>query len=162
MDERAHALVRRTARPRSLPRTMPDPQMRNPSGARRVAGRARRRAARVRVLVGLACRALGDDATAELEFDGARAAFEALGATPDVQRVVDISGSDGDQAAGGLSPRELEVLRLVAAGKKNRQIASELVLSEKTVARHVSNIFAKVGVSSRAAATAFAYENDLV
>ncbi|HYZ93166.1 MAG TPA: LuxR C-terminal-related transcriptional regulator [Actinomycetota bacterium] len=119
-------------------------------------------AARVRVLVGLACRALGDDATAELEFDGARAAFEALGATPDVQRVVDISGSDGDQAAGGLSPRELEVLRLVAAGKKNRQIASELVLSEKTVARHVSNIFAKVGVSSRAAATAFAYENDLV
>ncbi len=62
----------------------------------------------------------------------------------------------------GLSPRELEVLRLVAAGKTNRQIAASLVISEHTVARHVQNIFAKLGLSSRAAATAFAFEHDLV
>jgi DNA-binding NarL/FixJ family response regulator len=63
---------------------------------------------------------------------------------------------------GGLSPRELEVLRLVAAGNTNRGIATELVLSEKTVARHVANIFTKLGISSRSAATAYAYEHDLV
>jgi DNA-binding NarL/FixJ family response regulator len=62
----------------------------------------------------------------------------------------------------GLTPRELEVLCLVAAGRTNRQIADVLVLSARTVDRHVSNIFAKLGVSSRAAATAFAYEHELV
>ena len=65
-------------------------------------------------------------------------------------------------APGGLSPRELEVLRLVATGRTNPAIARELVLSEKTVARHLSNIFAKLGLSSRSAATAYAYEHDLV
>jgi DNA-binding NarL/FixJ family response regulator len=62
----------------------------------------------------------------------------------------------------GLTGRELEVLRLVAAGKTNKVIAKELFLSEKTIDRHVSNIFAKVNVASRAAATAYAYENGLV
>jgi DNA-binding NarL/FixJ family response regulator len=61
-----------------------------------------------------------------------------------------------------LTPREIEVLRLVATGATNREIADSLVISDKTVARHVSNMFAKLGVSSRAAATAFAYEHDLV
>jgi DNA-binding CsgD family transcriptional regulator len=118
-------------------------------------------AARVRVLIGLACRALGDEGTAGMELDAARTAFEELGAIPDVERVLDLTDRSTGRP-GGLSPREVEVLRFVAAGRTNRQIASELVLSEKTVARHVSNIFAKLGVPSRAAATAYAYENDLV
>jgi DNA-binding NarL/FixJ family response regulator len=62
----------------------------------------------------------------------------------------------------GLSPRELEVVRLVAAGRSNQAIAAELVLSEKTVARHLSNIFGKLGVTSRTAAAAYAYEHGLV
>ena len=66
------------------------------------------------------------------------------------------------KSAHGLSPRELEVLRRVAGGKTNKEIATELVLSERTVERHVSNIFAKLGVSKRAAATAFAYEHQLL
>jgi DNA-binding NarL/FixJ family response regulator len=66
------------------------------------------------------------------------------------------------EEASGLTPRELQVLRLVAAGKSNRSIATDLFLSEKTVARHMSNIFSKLGLSSRAAATAYAYEHDLV
>lgn len=118
-------------------------------------------AARARVLLALACRAVGDEATAQLEMDGARAAFEELGAAPDLERVAELLGPRAGKP-GGLSPREVEVLRLVAAGKTNRAIANDLVLSEKTVARHVSNIFAKLGVPSRAAATAYAYEHDLV
>ena len=70
--------------------------------------------------------------------------------------------SDALAARTGLSPRELEVLRLVAQGKTNRVIAAELVVSEKTVASHVSHIFTKLGVTSRSAATAFAYDNDIV
>lgn len=119
-------------------------------------------AARVRVLIGLACREFGDEDTAEMEFDAARWVFQQLGAAPDVARVEALSRKVAAKAAGGLTAREVQVLRLVAAGKTNRAIAADLFLSEKTVARHVSNIFTKLGVSSRAAATAYAYEHDLV
>jgi DNA-binding NarL/FixJ family response regulator len=113
-------------------------------------------AARVRVLVATACRALGDEDSAALELDAARAVFERLGAAPD------LAALGGAEAAHGLSPRELQVLRLVAAGSTNRAIAAELVLSERTVDRHVSNILAKLRVPSRSAATAYAYEHRLV
>ena len=119
-------------------------------------------AARVRVQVGLACRALGDDDTAELEFDAARQVFRALGAAPDVRRVDALSTSVQSSPANRLSGRELEVLRLVAAGRTNREIAAELVISERTVDRHVSNLFVKLDVSTRSAATAYAYEHDLL
>ena len=118
-------------------------------------------AARTRVLVGLACRVLGDDDSATLELEAARDVFEQLGAAPDVARV-DAHIAPAPVNTHGLSPRELEVLRLVAAGNTNREIASILVVSEHTVARHVQNIFAKLGVSSRTAAGAFAFEHDLV
>jgi DNA-binding NarL/FixJ family response regulator len=119
-------------------------------------------AARARVLIALACRELGDADTAEMELDAARAAFQQLGAGPDLDRVEALSRKGGAKAAGGLTAREAQVLRLVAAGKTNRAIAADLILSEKTVARHVSNIFTKLGVPSRAAATAYAYEHGLV
>jgi DNA-binding CsgD family transcriptional regulator len=119
-------------------------------------------AARTRVLIGQACRALDDADTAEMEFDAARWVFEELGAAPDLARVEQLSISTPAPAPGGLSLRELQVLRLVAAGKTNRGIAGELFLSEKTVHRHVSNIFTKLEVSSRSAATAYAFEHDLV
>jgi DNA-binding CsgD family transcriptional regulator len=119
-------------------------------------------AAGTRTLIGLACRGLGDEDGALMELDAARWAFQELGAAPDVARIDAYAGAVGAANAGGLTARELEVLRLVAAGKTNRAIAADLVLSEKTVARHVSNIFGKLGVSSRAAATAHAYEHDLV
>jgi ATP/maltotriose-dependent transcriptional regulator MalT len=117
-------------------------------------------AARARVRVGLACRALGDEDTAALELEAAREAFAGLGAAPELARLDPLVA--GGRAAAGLSPRELEVLRLVAAGRSNREIAAALVISEHTVARHVQNIFAKLGVSSRTAASAFAYEHHLV
>jgi DNA-binding CsgD family transcriptional regulator len=116
-------------------------------------------AARVRVLIGIACRELGDAASAGLEFEAARSVLEELGARPDLERLARIAGSP---RPGGLSRRESEVLTLVAAGKTNRAIATELFISEKTVARHVSNIFAKLGLSSRAEATAYAYEHGVV
>jgi DNA-binding CsgD family transcriptional regulator len=119
-------------------------------------------AAGTRALIGLACRGLGDEDGAAMELDAARWAFQELGATPDVARIEALSRAAAAADACGLTARELEVLRLVAAGKTNRSIAEDLFLSEKTVARHVSNIFAKLGVSSRAAATAHAYEHDLV
>jgi DNA-binding CsgD family transcriptional regulator len=118
--------------------------------------------ARVRLLVGLACRALGDEDGAALELDAARAAFDAVGAEPDVRRVDSLSGRTEKNGDHGLSARELEVLRLLASGRTNRAIAAELVVSEHTVARHIQNIFRKLGVSSRTAATAFAFEHDLV
>jgi DNA-binding CsgD family transcriptional regulator len=118
-------------------------------------------AARVRSLIGFACRALGDEDTAEMELDAARWVFEQLGAAPDLARLDSLSGRPSASTA-GLTTRELEVLRLVAAGKSNRAIANELFISDKTVARHLSNIFAKLGLSSRSAATAYAYEHQLV
>jgi DNA-binding CsgD family transcriptional regulator len=118
--------------------------------------------ARVRVLVGRACRALGDEDSAALELDAARSVFAALGAAPDVTRVDTLRGRGGAAGAHGLTARELEVLRLVAAGETNKAIAATLVLSERTVDRHVSNIFAKLGTSSRTAATAYAYRHELV
>jgi DNA-binding NarL/FixJ family response regulator len=116
-------------------------------------------AARVRVLIGVACRELGDGASAELEFEAARGVLEALGARPDLERLARLAGSSRPE--GPLSRRESEVLALVAAGKTNRVIATKLFISEKTVARHVSNIFAKLGLSSRAEATAYAYKHGL-
>jgi DNA-binding CsgD family transcriptional regulator len=118
--------------------------------------------ARTRVDIGLACRALGDDDGAALELEAAGLVFEELGATPELTRVEALAGGSAHRGRHGLSSRELEVLRLVAAGSSNRQIASELVISEHTVARHVQNIFMKLGVSSRAAAGAFAFKHDLV
>jgi DNA-binding CsgD family transcriptional regulator len=115
----------------------------------------------VRVSIARACRALDDEDTAAMELDAARRVFAELGAEPDVARVDALAPPKSARTA-GLTPREIEVLRLVAGGRTNRAIAGELVLSEKTVARHVSNIFAKLGVSSRSAATAYAYEHDLV
>lgn len=117
-------------------------------------------AARVRALIGRACMALGDEDSAAMELDAARAAFQALGATPDVDRL-DARTSRRADRTHGLTPRELEVLALVATGKTNREVADELFISDKTVARHVSNIFGKLGVSSRSAATAYAYEHGL-
>jgi len=119
-------------------------------------------AARVRVLLGLACGALSDDDTAALELEAARAVFEQLGAAPDLARVDSLTGGSHSLDAQGLTPRELQVLRLVAAGQTNKAIAAELVLSERTVDRHVSNIFSKLSVPSRAAATAYAYEHQLI
>jgi DNA-binding CsgD family transcriptional regulator len=119
-------------------------------------------AARVRVLVGLACRDLGDTDTAEMELDAARHAFEDLGAAPDVALVRDLARTIAPTAAEHLTARERQVLCLVATGKTNRAIAETLAISEKTVARHVSNIFTKLGISSRAAATAYAFQNRLV
>ena len=119
-------------------------------------------AARVRVLIGEACRELGDKDSSDLEFDAARHAFMGLGAAPDLAHVEDRSRKDAPLRVGGLTGREVQVLALVATGKTNRAIATELVISEKTVARHISNIFAKLGLSSRSAATAYAYEHGLV
>ena len=118
-------------------------------------------AARVRVLLSAACRALGDGDAADLERDAARGVFEQLGATPDLERLGRNAGSAAPPA-GPLTAREAEVLRLVATGQTNRGIARELSISEKTVARHVSNIFTKLGLSSRAAATAYAFQHGLV
>jgi DNA-binding CsgD family transcriptional regulator len=118
-------------------------------------------AARARVLLGLACRVLGDDDAAELELEAARGAFEILGAAPDVVWVDALSGLAEAAAPHGLTARECEVLRLVATGRSNKEIAAELVISEHTVARHVQNLFRKLDVSSRAAAGAFAFQHGL-
>jgi DNA-binding CsgD family transcriptional regulator len=117
-------------------------------------------AAQIRRTLGLACRELGDDDGAELAITAALAVFERLGATAESARTRELLGGPRDVA--GLTAREIEVLRLVAAGKSNREIATELYLSAKTVSRHLSNIFCKIGVSSRTAAAAFAYEHSLV
>ena len=118
--------------------------------------------ARARLLLGQACRRLGDEDAFELELGAARSAFEELGAVPDAAAAESLTGSGRPHAAHGLSPRELEVLRLLATGKSNREIASELVISEHTVARHVQNILTKLRVSSRTAAGAYGFEHGLV
>ena len=109
--------------------------------------------ARVRRLIAQACRALGDEDSSRMDFDAALETLDTLG--------VPMEHSDRE-ATHGLTERELHVLRLLAAGSTNKAIAAQLILSDRTVDRHVSNIFAKMGVSSRAAATAYAYEHRLL
>jgi ATP/maltotriose-dependent transcriptional regulator MalT len=117
-------------------------------------------AAETQVLLGRAARTVGDEETARLEWAAARAAFERLDATPDVERVDALLAWDLPTPR-GLTAREVEVLRLVARGRSNREIGAELFISEHTVARHLSNIFRKLDVTSRSAATSFAYEHHL-
>jgi len=119
-------------------------------------------AARVRTLIGQCCRELGDEETAQLEFDAALRLFRQLGARPDAASVEALIRKTLPTQACGLTAREVEVIRLIAAGKTNRMIATDLFLSEKTVARHISNIFTKLGLASRSAATAYAFEHRLV
>jgi DNA-binding CsgD family transcriptional regulator len=115
--------------------------------------------AQARMRYGTALRCAGDEEDALLELRAALAAFERLGAAGDAGRTAALLG--GEALPRGLTAREAEVLRLVAAGKTNREVAAALVISEHTVARHVQNIFAKLDVSSRSAATAFAFEHGL-
>ena len=117
--------------------------------------------ARTRVLIGMACRKLGDDDSCAMELESARGIFLELHAGPDANRVEELLKPSTRAPEGDLTGREVEVLALIATGKTNREIAAELVISEKTVARHVSNIFVKLGVSSRAAATAFAFKHGI-
>lgn len=123
--------------------------------------------ARIRVLVGRAFQELGDEEGAQLERDAAQRIFVELGAAPDVAAIDPLSVTPciektSTNGAQGLSPRELEVLLLLASGKTNKLIAGAIFVSEKTVDRHVSNIFAKLGVPTRAAATAWAYRHGLL
>jgi len=116
--------------------------------------------ARTQVLIARACQMLDDNDSADIELDAASRTFQQLGARLDLARLDKCSGKPSSVA--GLTSRELQVLRLVATGRTNRAIAEELGLSEKTVARHLSNIFNKLDVSSRAGATAYAFEHRLV
>jgi DNA-binding CsgD family transcriptional regulator len=118
--------------------------------------------ARVRVRIGLACRALGDEDTAALELEAARTTFEGLGAAPDLAWVESVTQEPRAGATHGLTGRELQLLKQVAAGKTNKEIAADLSISEHTVARHVQNIFAKLGVSTRTEAASFAFAKRLV
>ena len=118
--------------------------------------------ARARELIGLACRNLGDEDSARLELEAARDTFVRLGAATDLARIDSSEEVDGRGDSPGLTKRELEVLRLLSAGDTNKEIAASLVLSVRTVDRHVSNLYAKLGVSSRAAAATYAHEHGLV
>jgi DNA-binding CsgD family transcriptional regulator len=118
-------------------------------------------AAQVRMLLAAACRAAGDIEAARLELRAALGTFERLGAVPDARRAAALLSERRGGLPGGLTRREAEVLRLVAAGGTNRDIARELVISEHTVARHLNNIYAKLNVTSRAAATAYACSHGL-
>ncbi|MFI7014031.1 LuxR C-terminal-related transcriptional regulator [Streptomyces sp. NPDC050164] len=118
-------------------------------------------AAQVRMALAAVDRTAGDEEGARMELRAARQTFQRLGAVPDSRRAAALLASARRREAGGLTEREIQVLRLVAAGRTNRAIAAELVISEHTVARHLNNIFAKLGVSSRAAATAYAYRHGL-
>jgi DNA-binding NarL/FixJ family response regulator len=117
--------------------------------------------ARARVMVALASRAVDDSDAASFQLDAARRTFERLGAAHDADRVQELQKSERAGLEGPLTTREREVLALVATGKTNRAIAAQLGLSEKTVARHVANIFMKLDLSTRAAATAYAFKNGL-
>lgn len=116
--------------------------------------------ARTRALIALACREIGDGDTAALELEAAGRLFARLGAQPDLARVAALRGQPAQTH--NLTERELQVLRLVATGMTNHAVAADLRLSGKTVERHLSNAFAKLGVSSRAAATAYAYQHQLL
>jgi len=118
--------------------------------------------ARTRTSLAKALLAVGDEDTARLELEAARSTFSHLGAAPDRVEVEALSGTEGPGKPHDLTPRELEVLRLLASGATNRSIAEKLVLSQRTVDRHVSNIFAKLGVTTRSAATSHAYRHRLV
>lgn len=118
-------------------------------------------AAHVRLWMVRALRELGDHEVADMELDAAADVFSRLKATPALAQVHELSRRPEQAAPGGLTPRELEVLELVATGATNRDVADALVISEKTVARHLSNMFTKLGVGTRAAATAWAYKHDL-
>jgi ATP/maltotriose-dependent transcriptional regulator MalT len=118
-------------------------------------------AAQVRMTLAAADRAAGDEEGARMELRAAHQSFEQLGAVPDARRAAALLTAAGGRTPGGLTEREIQVLRLVAAGRTNRAIAAELVISEHTVARHLNNIFAKLDVSSRAAATAYACTHGL-
>lgn len=118
--------------------------------------------ARARVLTGLACRALGDQQTGDLELTAAQQVFQQLGAVPDRERVEELLDTATHRSPDEPTPRELEVLERVAKGRTNREIAAELSISENTVRRHLQNLFRRLGVSSRAAATAYALEHDLI
>lgn len=107
-------------------------------------------------LLALVCQRRGDLEGHRLEREAARTLLGRLDASPGP------GGVAAPQAAGALSDRELQVLRLLAEGRTNRAIAETLFISEKTVARHVSNIFNKVGVSSRTSATAWAFQHHLI
>jgi DNA-binding CsgD family transcriptional regulator len=114
------------------------------------------------VLIALACRSLGDEDAAQLELETARAIFVRLGARPDLHRVETLLHPTQPGDTHGLSAREIEVLKLVAAGRTNHAIATELFLSERTVHRHVSNIFNKLGVNSRTAAASYGIQHHIV
>jgi ATP/maltotriose-dependent transcriptional regulator MalT len=119
-------------------------------------------ASRVRLLIALACRDLGDEENACLELNVACQTFRRLGAASDLSRAEALLSKGANKGAGPLTDREVQVLRLVAAGLTNRRIGEKLYISEKTVARHLSNIFTKLNLPSRAAATAYAYDHKLV
>jgi len=118
--------------------------------------------ARTRTSLAKALLAVGDEDTANLEFEAARSTFAELGATPEMLEIDSLNGSEDPRKPHDLTPRELEVLRMLTSGDTNRSIAENLILSERTVDRHVSNIFAKLGVSTRSAATSYAYRHRLV
>ena len=124
--------------------------------------------ARTSMLLGLGCLSLGDRASAAMEFGNAASILDALGAVPDaarlrmLQRTGDMPSAPHVQGEADLTAREIEVLAHVAAGRTNREIASALTISQHTVGRHLENVFAKLGVKSRAAATAYAYEHHLL
>jgi DNA-binding CsgD family transcriptional regulator len=118
--------------------------------------------ARVRVLIGRVCQRLGDHETARMHFDAAGSIFAQLGAAPDLVELERLMATRSAGPFGALTDREREVISLVASGDTNREIAAALGISEHTVARHLSNIFDKLGVTSRTAASAFAHKHKLV